>query len=174
MGKYTSFLKETDLFYNLTPAQLDRIETICEQQDFEKGALIFTESSREDELYLILRGEVEILIDPGLVMQRGEAASQPSIVSILRRGQSFGEIALVDQGVRSASARAAQKATRLLRIERTKFLQLCDENPDLGYRVLLNLAADLAQKIRTTDLRVREALLYQQKARPTAHRTEEN
>jgi hypothetical protein len=37
---------------------------------------------------------------------------------------------------------------------------LCDTYPQLGYRLMYNLAADLAMKIRNTDLRIREQLLY--------------
>jgi hypothetical protein len=37
---------------------------------------------------------------------------------------------------------------------------LCDTYPQLGYRLMRNLAADLAMKIRNTDLRVREQLYW--------------
>ena len=161
MGKYINFLKETELFYNLTQEQLERVESICEVVDYEKGTMIVSENSREDELYLILRGEAEVLLDPTLVQTRNAPAAEPHVVSTLRRGQSFGEIALVDQGVRSASVRCSQRNTRVLRISRQRLLELCETYPDLGYRVLFNLAADLAQKIRNSDLRIREALLSQ-------------
>ena len=78
----------------------------------------------------------------------------------MRRGQSFGEIALVDEGLRSATARAAQNDTRLLLIPRDKIIMLCETYPQLGYRLMYNLAMDLAMKIRNSDLRIREQLLY--------------
>jgi hypothetical protein len=40
-----------------------------------------------------------------------------------------------------------------------------DTYPQVGYRIMRNLAADLALKIRTTDLRIREELLYGQRRR---------
>jgi CRP-like cAMP-binding protein len=84
----------------------------------------------------------------------------PQTIATLRRGQSFGEVALVDQGLRSASARCAQHNTRLLVIPRAKLMLLCDTYPQLGYRLMRNLAADLAMKIRNTDLQVREHLTW--------------
>jgi CRP/FNR family cyclic AMP-dependent transcriptional regulator len=90
----------------------------------------------------------------GSDVKKGEVA-----VSVMRRGQSFGEIALVDEGLRSATVRASQKNTRLLVIPRDKLLMLCETYPQLGYRMMYNLAADLAMKIRNTDLRIRESLL---------------
>ena len=43
---------------------------------------------------------------------------------------------------------------------------LCDTYPPLGYRLMRNLAADLAMKIRNTDLQVREKLYWTQKPKP--------
>jgi CRP-like cAMP-binding protein len=68
-------------------------------------------------------------------------------------------MALVDGGVRSASVRAADKSTRVIFLPRKKLMMLCETYPELGYRVMFNLAADLAQKIRNTDLKLRDALL---------------
>jgi len=67
----------------------------------------------------------------------------------------------VDQGVRTASAVALEKGTQVLRIPRGKFLLLCNSYPELGYRVMFNLATELAQKIRGADLQIRAAMLYQ-------------
>ena len=66
----------------------------------------------------------------------------------------------MDEGLRSASARAVQKDTRLIVIQRDKLVILCETYPQLGYRLMYNLAADLAMKIRNIDLRIREQLLY--------------
>jgi CRP-like cAMP-binding protein len=90
----------------------------------------------------------------------GNIEKKETAVARLRRGQSFGEVALVDEGLRSATARASQKDTRLLIIQREKLIILCETYPQLGYRLMYNLAADLAMKIRNTDLRIREQLLY--------------
>jgi hypothetical protein len=42
-------------------------------------------------------------------------------------------------------------------------MDLCERDPALGFRLMRNLAADLATKIRNTDLRIREELLYSQR-----------
>jgi hypothetical protein len=56
--------------------------------------------------------------------------------------------------LRSASACAPQKDTHLLIVPRDKLLMFCDTYPQLGYRLMCNLAVDLAMKIRGTDLRI--------------------
>ena len=155
-----NFLKQCDIFYQFTPTQLELVANICQEATFQKDDLIFKENSGSKELYVVVKGEVDIVVDPSLVgtMQEG---MENRVIATMRRGQSFGEVALVDEGLRSASACASQPDTRLLIIPRDKLIMLCDTYPQLGYRLMYNLAADLAMKMRNTDLRIREQLLYQ-------------
>ncbi|MBL8050313.1 MAG: cyclic nucleotide-binding domain-containing protein [Anaerolineales bacterium] len=157
MNNLVNFLKQSDIFYQFTPTQLELVANLCQEVVFNSGEVVFQENSTSKELYVIVQGEVDILINRGVT---GQLNKNETPVARLRRGQSFGEVALVDEGLRSASARAAQKDTRLLVISRDKIIMLCETYPQLGYRLMYNLAADLAMKIRNTDLRIREQLLY--------------
>lgn len=158
MSALVNFLKQSDIFYQFTPTQLELVANLCQEVVFNNGDIIFRENNASTELYVIAQGEVDILISYGTTAEPGEGQDAP--VARLRRGQSFGEVALVDEGLRSATARASQKDTRLLVIPRDKLIMLCETYPQLGYRLMNNLAADLAMKIRNTDLRIREQLLY--------------
>lgn len=151
-------LKQADIFFEMTTTQLELIASICEEKHYQTGDVIFAEHTPGSELYVIANGEVEIQIDPTLV-GRGDGTGAFTIAT-LRRGQSFGEVALVDEGIRSASARCSQHDTHLVIVPREKLMLLCDTYPQLGYRLMRNLAADLAMKIRNTDLRVREQLYW--------------
>lgn len=157
---FANILKQADIFFELTPTQLELVASLCQERRLNTGDLIFEENTPSDELYIIAQGEVEIQVDPSLVADDTARLMGPVTIATLRRGQSFGEIALVDQGLRSASAKCAQHNTHLLIIRRDKLMNLCDTYPQLGYRLMRNLAADLALKIRNTDMRIREELLY--------------
>jgi len=154
MNPVVNFLKQSDVFFQLTPAQLELVANLCQEFTYQAGDIIFKENSTGKELYIIAQGEVEILIHHG----SSEPATKEGeiVIATLRRGQSFGEVALVDEGLRSASARASQAETRLLIILRDRLIILCETYPHLGYRLMHNLAADLAMKIRNTDLRIRD------------------
>jgi CRP-like cAMP-binding protein len=164
MSNLVNFLKQSDIFYQFTPTQLELVANLCQEVTFNAGEIIFKENSGSKELYVIMLGEVDILIHRGAT---GSLNRSETMIARLRRGQSFGEVALVDEGLRSASARAAQNDTRLLVIPRDKLIMLCETYPQLGYRLMYNLAADLAMKIRNTDLRIREQLLYKPHAKPS-------
>lgn len=157
MNALVNFLKQSDIFYQLTPTQLELVANLCQEVMFKAGDIVFHENSSSKELYVIAQGEVDILINR---TGTGDLEKKETAIARLRRGQSFGEVALVDEGLRSASARSAQKDTHLLVIQRDKLIMLCETYPQLGYRLMHNLAADLAMKIRNTDLRIREQLLY--------------
>jgi CRP-like cAMP-binding protein len=155
-----SIFKQTDIFFDLPPDQMEAIQGLCQERRFNAGDLIFEENTASDELYIIVQGEVEIQVDPALVGDASARPTGPVTITTLRRGQSFGEVALVDQGLRSATARCAANNTVLLVIPRDELIAICDANAQLGYRLMRNLAADLALKIRSTDLLIREELLY--------------
>ncbi len=153
----TSVLRQADIFYDFTNTQLELVASICEEKTYPIGTLIFAENTPGRELYVIADGEVDIQIDPALIGKQTSAGAQT--IAVLRRGQSFGEVALVDQGLRSAAA-LAHHNTRLVVIPRDKLMLLCDTYPQLGYRLMRNLAGDLAMKIRNTDIQLREHLTW--------------
>lgn len=150
-------LKQADIFDELTSTQLELIASICTERLYQAGDVIFEENTPGDELYIIANGEVEIQVNPSLVNK--DDTGGPRVIATLRRGQSFGEVALVDQGLRSAAAHCSGQDTRLIVIPRDKLMLLCDTYAQLGYRLMRNLAADLSMKLRHTDLQVRWSTL---------------
>jgi len=164
--EYINILRQTDIFYDLTEPQVEMVAGLCSEATYKLDETIFEENSASDELYVIASGEVDILVNPALVQSSATRQSaRPLTIVTLRRGQTFGEIALVDQGLRSASARCASKKAHVLVIDSERLLKLCDSYPDLGYRLMRNIAADLAFKIRGTDLAIREQLLWRPRPR---------
>ena len=159
--EYVHILRQADIFYDLTLPKLEMVAVLCSEITYKAGEIIFEENSTGDELYVIASGQVDILVNPALVQSIHTKRPQRSLtIATIRRGQTFGEVALVDQGLRSASARCTSKKTRLLVISRDRLIKLCDSYPDLGYCLMRNIAADLAFKIRGTDLQIRETLLW--------------
>ena len=152
-------LEQVDIFADLDDKQLALIENICHEKSYSQGEVIFEENSPSKEFYILVDGEVEIQIDPDTI-GNGTDSHQPSTIALLRRGQAFGEVAMVDPGVRSASAKCSSETCKLLVIDRQDFEKLLEADYKTGYTIMRNLAADLALKIRQTNLMVRESLMY--------------
>ena len=151
-------LEQVDIFEDLSAEQLDLIESVCVEQSYNQGDVVFEENSPSREFYIIADGEVAIQIDPDTIGD-GTDQYQPTTIATLRRGQSFGEVAIVDPGVRSASAKCSSETCRLYVIGRQEFLKLLENDYRMGYIVMRNFAADLSLKIRQTNLLVRESLM---------------
>jgi CRP-like cAMP-binding protein len=80
-----------------------------------------------------------------------QAVSARVVVS-LGPGQIIGEMALVDQGPRSASVRATSNPTVVQAIQRADLDALCQQETRIGYVIMRNLAADLSFKMRHRNL----------------------
>ena len=142
-------LETVEIFADLKQDQLDKIYDICNEIHCTKGTNIVKERTPSTEIYIILDGEVDILVTVG---EEGEEKEKK--IGSLGRGQSFGEVALVDQGLRSATVRCATETCRVFEISRNDFLKLLKLNPDIGYQVMYNLAADICLKFRQATYRV--------------------
>ena len=152
-------LEKVDIFLDLTPEQLEQIFAICREVVFFQNELIFAESSPSNEFYVILEGEVAIQVDPALISAT-HILQKPGTIAVLYAGQSFGEIALVDQGVRSASAVCQSMYCKTLVINRLDLMGLLKKDYAIGFKVMTNLATDLCTKIRLSNFNLREAMLY--------------
>jgi CRP/FNR family cyclic AMP-dependent transcriptional regulator len=152
-------LEKVDIFSDLNQEQLTLILDICREVVYFQGETIFPENSPSTEFYVILEGEIAIQVNPDLVSKVQEH-HKPGTIAVLYPGQSFGEIALVDQGLRSASAVCNTMYCKALSIRREDLMNLLEIDPKMGFIVMSNLARDLCFKIRLSNLNWREALLY--------------
>jgi len=103
------------------------------------GKIILDEGASSKGLYGITHGEVEIQVNPA-VFSGPESQQCMVTIAILRRGQCFGVVALVGEGLRSATVRSAQKGTKLLILPLDKVMMLCETHPQIGFRLMYNLA----------------------------------
>ncbi len=156
-----TILATTEIFDNFGDAQLTLVAALCTPITYGRGHVLLSENDASDDLYIIGRGGVEVLVNPAAVAT-GTGSGQthprpePVVLTELRQGQVVGEVALVDQGVRSATIRVSRDDTLLLRLRRDQLMRLCETYPVLGYKLMRNLATELATKIRNTDWLVRQ------------------
>ncbi len=132
-------LAGTDFFADASPHALQAVATSGHELNLIRGDVLFNEGDPPEALFLVLRGRLAIaLANP---IDRRE-----SVVALMESGDLFGEMGMLDDGPRSAMARALEPTT-VLSIPYSQVLSMFDENPKL----LWNVARLLAQRIRVTD-----------------------
>jgi CRP/FNR family transcriptional regulator, cyclic AMP receptor protein len=139
LPKKAEVLKKVEFFQALNGSELDKILSVVQRHRFSAGASIFREGDEGDRFYIILLGEVRI---SKFVPRAGEEA-----LAVLKPGDFFGEMALIDGAPRSAYAIANSDAT-LLGIERTAFLDLLQQDKELAYSVLSAFCQTLSFRLR--------------------------
>jgi CRP/FNR family cyclic AMP-dependent transcriptional regulator len=146
-------LRRSELFYGLTPEQVDQIAALGQEVVYNASDVIIQEGDPSDYVYIIGDGMVEVEVSRGTIP---DVPGPPQLSSIVRlgQGQVFGEMALVDRGVRSATVRCVEDDTTLYVIPCEAFLDLCNENHHIGFIMMRNVAADLSFKLRHRNLQV--------------------
>jgi CRP-like cAMP-binding protein len=145
-------LKRVEILIGLTDEQLARVAAICQKKVYNAGDVIVREREPSSEIYVIHSGTAEVDLSGGRITAETLAASGPQSIINLGQGQIFGEMALIDLGLRSATVRCTKDGTELYVLRRDEFMQLCEQDSDIGYKVMRNLAADMSFKLRHRNL----------------------
>lgn len=135
-------LKKINLFETLTDAELAKIERISRPEQFAKDAVIFAEGAEGDRCFVITAGEVRI---SKFIPNIGEEA-----LAVLKTGDAFGEMALIDNFPRSAHA-IANADTAVLTIGKPELDRILILDRELGYKLLWAFTKILSRRLRETN-----------------------
>jgi CRP-like cAMP-binding protein len=135
-------LSKAKVFEGLPRSYVVRIADLGGEEEHVGGERIFAEGEKGDKFYLILDGAIRISrMVPGM----GEEA-----LAILRPGDYFGEMALIDESTRSAHAMVHEKCRLfVLRKEDLEDLLFVDRN--LAYDLLWKWVRTLSARLRETN-----------------------
>ncbi len=145
VNEIAQFLAHSDVGNNLNLAQRTRLAAQCEQRVYPAKARLARAAESGSEMYVIQRGSVEVWNDPE--NYDTESRNLQHIAS-LRPGQITGELAMLDQGARSADLIAGSEGATVLVISRERFQALCQDDVMLGNQVLWNIATSMAHRVR--------------------------
>jgi CRP/FNR family transcriptional regulator, cyclic AMP receptor protein len=135
-------LAQIDLFNGLPLGHLRRVVDIGLEEQYRVGATIFSEGDAGDKFYLIIEGAVRISrMVPGM----GEEA-----LAVLRAGNYFGEMSLIDDAPRSAAALCHERC-RLFVVNRRDLEDLLFVDRDLAYELLWNWVRTLSRRLRESN-----------------------
>ena len=131
------------VFSDLSEDQLNKFRKTVKMREFKAGPTIFDEGEVGDSLYLLLDGEVEINQALTLQLSKGDYDTREKSIIRLTSNISpcFGEMSLFgNDNKRTAGVRAISDC-KMAVIMKDDLFSICTENPELGYTVMLNVAA---------------------------------
>jgi CRP-like cAMP-binding protein len=137
----TEELKKVALLQTIDDQTLARLATVLETKDYVDGASVFDEGAPGDSMYFIVHGRVRI-------EKRSHAAgSLHKTLTVLDAGDYFGEMALLDQKPRSASAVVTGSA-RILRLSKSTFDDLQQTSSHAATELMFAMIRTSGDRIR--------------------------
>lgn len=112
---------------------------------YQRSEVIFEQNTSGDEMYIVSSGRVRLYAE--------RENGRRKLLAVLKPGEHFGEMALVDRSPRSATAVAAQDNTRLVVLDKPKFLYLVQQQPEFTFAIMEKLSA----RIREANLQLVQA-----------------
>ena len=131
-------LSSCHLFKNIANSDLEQLAKYSKLKTFKNREIVCRRGDPGSQMYVIATGRVTLHTDSDEGKELG--------FGFLNKGEVFGEIALLDGGVRTATVKAIEK-TELLVIERRDFLPFLEKTP----KAALQLLSTMAARLRSTD-----------------------
>jgi SulP family sulfate permease len=139
-------LKDFRLFRDFAPEQINSLQVCVTEKSYATGERVFSHGVRGDEMFLVRRGSVKVLLH-----LEGGAYHHLATIS---KGSIFGELAFLDGGIRSAEVEA-KEPTDLFIVSRRIFNEQSRQNPELGVQVFARMALAVSERLREADAELR-------------------
>src|SRR3569832_1529833 len=110
MADWQDLLATIPIFSFLGRAELAAVQELFVEETHQKGDTICLQGEEGNTFYVVLDGELDVLV--------GEGTQQ--LIAVLKRGDFFGEMALLQGGKRTATVMASRRA-KLMSLDRTAF-----------------------------------------------------
>jgi CRP-like cAMP-binding protein len=136
---YEQILAATELFADAPAEVLETVAAAAAERDLVRGDVLFEEGTVPNALYVVLAGRIAIAIG-------NELDHRESMVALMEAGDLFGELGMLDEGPRSASARALE-ASSVLEIPYSSVHDIFEQRPQL----LWGVTRLLAKRLRAMD-----------------------
>jgi len=147
------FLKNIELFKDLSDQEREALASNFEPMSYEKGAMLFVESNPRKNLFVIVDGEVELY--------KKTPFGEEKRLSFFNRYDFIGEGALLDDSPHSSSARATLNTSAIL-LSRDKFAKLLQEQSQTAIKIFGQIAKVISRRMQAANTRsVNLAAQYQ-------------
>ena len=141
------FLESINLFDDLKPREIKRLERTLHKRVYKTGEVVFNEGDPGAALYILKSGEVDIVIK--------NTSDNPIYLTKLTSGMFFGEIALFDEIPRSATVIASIES-EIIALSKPDFILFSKKEPSIGMKISMKLGEILAARLIATNKQIEE------------------
>ncbi len=134
-----NLLLKIPIFQDLKRREIEKIKSILHQREYGKNEVIFQQGDIGLGMYIIENGAVEITCE-----------GKDNMLAELREGDFFGELALLEDSPRSATATAKIPCTMFC-FFKPELLDLISREPRLGNKILFRLAWTIGERLKSTN-----------------------
>jgi len=134
-------VKNSQLFWNLSDEQIDKVTELCQEEFCEAGTRIFSEGDSAHNLYIVQEGKITLEVE----VRIGQRTRRQAAIDVITKDQVFGWSALSGRPVFTMSAISVEN-TKLLVLNGERLRQLCDEDADLCHKVMRGLVFLVADR----------------------------
>jgi CRP/FNR family cyclic AMP-dependent transcriptional regulator len=127
-------LNKVSLFEGLPEEDLDQISDLATVRSFPRNTVIISEGDNSDSMYMVLNGKVKVYLS--------DDEGKEIIINILKEGDYFGELALLDESPRSASVMTLEDC-KFAVLSKVAFDECLKSNPEIALQVIRGLSARL-------------------------------
>lgn len=138
-------LRQSPLFEMLSEAELQVLAELSRARTFAAGDVVFREGDAGDALFVLAKGEVEVVASG--------AGTHPLALALLAAPDAFGEMSLIDREVRSATVRARTDCVAL-QLGAENFTAFRNRSRDGFTLFLVNVARVLSSRLREANRRL--------------------
>jgi CRP-like cAMP-binding protein len=135
-------LSKIPVFENLKARELRQVAGIVHRRQYVAGEYVFFQNDPGLGMYVIEQGEVSV----GLVGNDGSKKE----LALLKDGDFFGELSLLDESPRSASVIAVTDAN-LIGFFRPDLFEIMEKSPGTGLKIVLKVAEMIGERLRNTN-----------------------
>jgi len=139
-------LQNVTLFQELSPKELNILERLVHVRTYDAGEPVFLETEPGAGMYIIRTGRVDIVLQ--------HRSENRIVLSELVAGDFFGEMALLGDTTRSATA-IARERSELIGFFHPDLIEIINLHPTMGAKITMGLSKTLAERLRYTDAQLR-------------------
>ena len=142
-------LEDFDLLDGLGDAELTALSDVVEIRDYDAGTVVFREGDIADAMFFLLSGRVNVLLP--LDTRTGERSRR---LAAFGQGVAFGEMALLDEGRRSADV-VCDESCSVAVLSLDALHDLDEKFPTISQSIQANLARLLSRRLRAANAQIR-------------------